>query len=166
MEGTLAQSRVVVTAVLDRHQSVTRNETLSADSRSFKDAIASLAPDSSARIPSAVTGSRDVLLVMQADAEPAPAAGQQQQQQQQQSVVVQPAPAPAEQTGLVVVTSSVDGSEVIVDGAFAGNAPANLRLAPGIHIVEVKAAGYATFKRELRVTAGGEVPLRAVLERQ
>jgi hypothetical protein len=98
---------------------------------------------------------------------PGPPGSGQQQQQQQQTVVIPGAPggaaAAAPATGAVMVSCPVDAAEVYVDGMFIGNAPARLVLKEGIHIIEVRAAGHGPFRRELRVTAGSEVPLRATL---
>lgn len=98
--------------------------------------------------------------------QPSPQPQQQQQQQQQQTVIV---PAPEtnekdEEPGTVIVSSNVDGAEVLVDGIFVGNAPATLKLKAGIHIIEVTKPGYSSYQRNLRVLAGSNVPLRAHLE--
>jgi TPR repeat protein len=69
-------------------------------------------------------------------------------------------------TGLVTVKANDDECEVWVDGAFAGNSPAKLQLAEGLHVFEIKKAGFNSFRRELKVTAGSELSLRATLEKQ
>jgi len=93
----------------------------------------------------------------------APHGGQQQQQQQQQQTVVisgnQGSATP--QTGAVSVSASIQGAEVYVDGVFVGNTPANLKLSEGIHIIEVKKTGFASYRRELRVFAGSNLSLVA-----
>jgi len=93
---------------------------------------------------------------------------QQQQQQQQQQTVVIPGNqgASATQTGAVSVTAGVQGAEVYVDGVFVGNTPANLKLTEGIHIIEVKKAGFANYRRELRVFAGSNLSLVAELKQE
>ncbi|MBM4119056.1 PEGA domain-containing protein, partial [bacterium] len=94
------------------------------------------------------------------------AGNQQQQQQQQQTVVIPGAAQPGgQQTGTVIVSASVEGADIYVDGLFVGNAPANLKLSEGVHVIEVKKDGYETFKRELRVFAAGEVSLKAELKK-
>ncbi len=79
-------------------------------------------------------------------------------------------PAPAgntnQGTGSVHVQADDSRNEVFVDGAFVGNPPATLKLAPGRHVVEVKRAGYKTYQREIQVTAGAELNLKAELERK
>ncbi len=70
------------------------------------------------------------------------------------------------ETGTIIVSANVaEVAEVFVDGMFVGNSPSKLKLNEGIHIIEVKASGYQTYRRHLLVMAGSEVPLRAVLER-
>ena len=67
-------------------------------------------------------------------------------------------------TGFLNVTAAVENCEVFVDGVFVGNTPAKLNLADGTHVVEVKKAGFKGYRRELRVSAGSELRLRAELE--
>ena len=67
--------------------------------------------------------------------------------------------------GTVIVTSSPNGGDVYVDGAFVGNCPATLKLASGKHTVGVRAAGYKDWSREIDVWSGSEVHLTATLEK-
>jgi len=91
---------------------------------------------------------------------------QQQQQQQQQTVIIPDSSKSDEKkTGLVMVSSSVEGSDIYVDGIFVGNTPANLKLESGIHIIEVKHNEYHTYKREIRVYSDSEVSLKATLKK-
>jgi TPR repeat protein len=69
-------------------------------------------------------------------------------------------------TGIVSVKADNETSEVFLDGAFIGNAPAKLKLDPGMHVIEVRQPGFKTYHKELKVTAGSELSLRAMLERQ
>ena len=64
-----------------------------------------------------------------------------------------------------MVTSTPENAEIYVDGAFVGNAPANLRLPEGIHIIEAKMAGFASYKKEIRVFGSSELNLRVTLQR-
>jgi hypothetical protein len=94
---------------------------------------------------------------------------QQQQQQQQQQTVVMPGGTGGEKEagqGTVIVSATPENCEVCVDGIFVGNAPTNLKLSEGIHVIEVKKEGYETFKRELRVLKGSDVVLRAELQKK
>lgn len=70
----------------------------------------------------------------------------------------------AEAPGTVQVTSTPDGADVYSDGAFVGNAPSTLKLAPGKHTVRVTASGYKDWSREITVQSGSEVTLKAGLE--
>lgn len=63
----------------------------------------------------------------------------------------------------VSVTSNPDGADIEVDGAFMGNAPSTLELAPGDHVIMLKKNGYRVWQRTIRVT-GGEVRLNGQLE--
>jgi hypothetical protein len=73
--------------------------------------------------------------------------------------------APPEQSqGTVILTAAPENAEVSVDGNFVGNAPVNLKLAPGKHTIMVTAKGYEPFTREISVIADSEVRLTANLE--
>lgn len=64
----------------------------------------------------------------------------------------------------VSITSPVGDSEVYIDGKFAGNVPTRIPLSDGNHLVQVKHAGYKEFSREIMITAGAEINLRAELD--
>lgn len=64
-----------------------------------------------------------------------------------------------------MIVSEPEHGEVYVDGAFVGNAPADLKLRDGTYTVEVRKEGYTPFRRELRVLGDSQVTLRAVLKR-
>ena len=68
--------------------------------------------------------------------------------------------------GFLSVKAADDTYDVFLDGAFVGNAPAKLKLDPGTHVIEVKKAGFKDFRKEIKITEGSELSLRAVLERQ
>jgi len=71
------------------------------------------------------------------------------------------AAAKPEEIGTVRVTSVPDGAEVFIDGSFVGNAPAQLKLSPGKHKVDVKAEGHEDWTREIQVLAGSDLNLKA-----
>ena len=75
-------------------------------------------------------------------------------------------PVSASKTGVVNVTAADDSYEIYVDGAFVGNTPAKVKLTEGAHIVEVKRAGFKDYRRQIKITEGSELTLRAVLEKQ
>ncbi len=84
-------------------------------------------------------------------------------------VTVPPAPVAGTATpdyGTVGVVCSSESADVTVDGAFVGNSPAALRLAPGKHTVRVSLAGYKPWSREITVMAGAELKLVAALEKE
>lgn len=61
------------------------------------------------------------------------------------------------------VTSNPDGADIEVDGAFMGNAPSTLELAPGDHVIMLKKNGYRVWQRTICVT-GSEVRLNGQLD--
>jgi TPR repeat protein len=71
----------------------------------------------------------------------------------------------AAKAGFLNVKADDETYEVYLDGAFVGNAPAKLKLDPGQHLIEVKKQGFKDFKKEIKITEGSELSLRAVLER-
>lgn len=79
--------------------------------------------------------------------------------------VVAAAP-PSTEPGTVTVSSTPAGADVMVDGAFVGNAPANLKLPPGRHSVAVTSSGFRPWSRDLTVLAASETNLNAVLEKR
>lgn len=73
--------------------------------------------------------------------------------------------APADKArGTVVLSATPENADVTVDGSFVGNAPVNLKLAPGKHTIVVSAKGYQGFTREITVMPDSEVRLTASLE--
>jgi hypothetical protein len=69
---------------------------------------------------------------------------------------------PATGSAAISVTSPVAAAEIEVDGAFVGNTPTALHLAPGSHRILVK-HGTKVWERTLQVTAGSTVSLNAIL---
>jgi hypothetical protein len=66
----------------------------------------------------------------------------------------------------ISVRSVPERAEVYIDGNFVGNTPLrDFRLAPGVHQIEVRHSGFATWRRELTVQAGTPVAVDANLER-
>ena len=83
-----------------------------------------------------------------------------------QTVTVAGAALPASNSGVVNVKAEDDSYEIFVDGAFVGNTPAKVKLAEGSHVVEVKKTGFKDYRKQIRISAGSELALRAVLEKQ
>ncbi len=75
------------------------------------------------------------------------------------------APAAASRTGVVNISAADDSYEIFVDGAFVGNTPAKVKLTEGAHLVEVKRAGFKDYRKQIKITDGSELTLRAVLEK-
>lgn len=65
--------------------------------------------------------------------------------------------------GFVSVASEVADCEVYIDQKFVGNVPAKVKLTEGNHFVQVKRSGYREFSREIMISEGAEINLRAEL---
>jgi hypothetical protein len=63
------------------------------------------------------------------------------------------------------VDSTPQGADIEVDGAFVGNTPSTVPLAPGSHEISVKKKGFADWTRKMNFR-GGSVHLNAELEQQ
>jgi hypothetical protein len=71
---------------------------------------------------------------------------------------------PAVQASLAV-DSTPSGADIEIDGAFVGNTPSTLTVAPGSHQVAVKKKGFGAWTKTLNVS-GGTVHLNAELEQE
>lgn len=151
----------VLRAVLEGYESAEHTIELGLSDPIFKRAYLDNVIGSDA-VPTTIGARRPVLMVLKPTPASREARGQQQQQQQQ--TVVVPGEKGGTAFGTVSVVCNLDHAEIMVDGAYVGNSPANLKLSVGIHIVVVKAPGYEEYKREVRVTEGSELVLRATLE--
>lgn len=75
-------------------------------------------------------------------------------------------PTAASQTAQVDIESSVENADIYVDGAFVGNAPLRgYQLTAGVHAIEIRAAGYQTWKRDLSVAPGVQSRVVAQLQK-
>lgn len=74
-----------------------------------------------------------------------------------------PSGQPAAAQASLAVDSTPAGADIEIDGAFVGNTPSTLTVAPGSHQVAVKKKGYTDWTKTLNVT-GGTVHLNAELE--
>ena len=73
-------------------------------------------------------------------------------------------PYSATETGSIKVTSDPDGADVKVDGNFVGNAPSQLKLPVGKHMILVTKEGYGDWSKEIQVMAGADLNLKATLK--
>jgi hypothetical protein len=71
-------------------------------------------------------------------------------------------PAAAVQASLAI-ESAPSGADIEIDGAFVGNTPSTVSVAPGSHQIAVKKKGFAAWGKTLNVT-GGTIHLNAELE--
>jgi hypothetical protein len=68
-------------------------------------------------------------------------------------------------SALLEITSTPDGADIEIDGAFSGDTPAKLNLTPGDHTIVVRKEGYKAWERKMHVMPGN-VTLKAELEIQ
>jgi len=68
-------------------------------------------------------------------------------------------------TGAVKVTSQPEGADIWVDSALVGNAPAQLKLAPGKHRILVLKEGYRNWEKVITVVAGSELMINASMKK-
>jgi hypothetical protein len=62
------------------------------------------------------------------------------------------------------VSSTPDGADIEIDGAFEGNTPSVLSVTAGDHTVSIKKKGYAAWEKKLHVSSG-HVKISAELEK-
>jgi hypothetical protein len=62
-------------------------------------------------------------------------------------------------------SSTPAGAEISLDGKFVGSTPSVLSLSVGGHALEVSLPGFATWKRQLTVSAGTDITVNAILEK-
>jgi hypothetical protein len=74
-----------------------------------------------------------------------------------------PAQAPSAAQASVAVDSTPAGADIEIDGAFVGNTPSTVAVAPGSHQIAVKKKGFTDWTKTLNVT-GGTIHLNAELE--
>lgn len=65
-------------------------------------------------------------------------------------------------SGTVTISSDSFNANIFIDGQFAGQTPSTIQLTPGTHHVEVKSADKKPWVRDLEVTAGSQLNLRAM----
>lgn len=76
-------------------------------------------------------------------------------------------PAPAMPgKGRVMIVSTASDADVYVDGKYVGNAPSSIPIGAGDHTIEVKAPGFADWKRTISVSDGSDLNLKANLQPQ
>ncbi len=94
-------------------------------------------------------------------APPSHAPAEESQQQSSQQV---PQQEPADAAGAeLTLTSTPDGADVEIDGAFVGSTPSTIPIANGDHTVRLSKRGYQPYERRLRVN-GGSISVHADLE--
>jgi PEGA domain len=110
----------------------------------------------------------DTVFPVAQPAAPAPQAAAQPETAQPetaQPVEPQAAEQPADDASptQLTLTSTPDGADVEVDGAFVGSTPSTVTLASGDHTVRVSKKGYQPYEKRLH-TAGGQISVHADLD--
>lgn len=75
-------------------------------------------------------------------------------------------PGPASATTAIATidfTSNPIGADIEIDGNFVGNTPSSLTVEPGDHTIKISKAGYKTWERKMKASAGN-VKITAELE--
>ncbi len=78
------------------------------------------------------------------------------------AAVAQPALAPAQVS--LAIESTPPGADIEIDGAFVGNTPSTIPVAPGSHQIVVKKKGFSDWTRTMSLT-GGSAHLNAELDK-
>ena len=70
------------------------------------------------------------------------------------------------QTGTLYVSSTPSGADIQLDGVYYGQTPYTLSASAGSHTVQLRLAGYNTWKSGVTISAGQQNQISASLERQ
>lgn len=73
--------------------------------------------------------------------------------------------APPAQPATLVVKSTPDGCEILLDGKFMGSTPSTLRVSPGDHTFTIGKAGFKPWQRTMTIISEGMVTIDATLEK-
>jgi hypothetical protein len=65
----------------------------------------------------------------------------------------------------VVVKSTPDGADILVDGKYVGSTPSTVRLPPGDHAISVEKSGFRNWQRTMTASSGSIVTVDATLEK-
>ncbi len=65
----------------------------------------------------------------------------------------------------VIIKSTPEGAEILVDGKFAGNTPSTVRLAPGEHAITIQKSGFQAWSRTMVVNSGSSLTIDATLDK-
>lgn len=62
-------------------------------------------------------------------------------------------------------SSTPAAAEIMLDGSYVGNTPSSITMTPGRHVVVLSMPGFATWTRDLQVTARSKVDVNATLQK-
>jgi PEGA domain len=63
----------------------------------------------------------------------------------------------------LIVRSTPDGADILLDGKFAGNTPSTVRIKAGDHTVRIELKGFTAWEKSLTVSADAQITLNANL---
>lgn len=70
------------------------------------------------------------------------------------------------QEASVEFNATPSGADIVIDGAFVGSTPSTLRLKPGHHEIEIRMAGYRSWKRTISIEPGSHPSINPTLEKE
>jgi hypothetical protein len=76
-----------------------------------------------------------------------------------------PAPTVPEELSTLVLKSTPDGADIIVDGKYVGSTPSTVRLAAGDHAISIEKSGFKAWQRTISTGPGGIITIDAPLEK-
>lgn len=152
-----SSARIGIRAFKEGFREESRTIQLESGNDNIRAIFRGISPDDEGRIP--YTVSLDDAVLLKLDPQPQRSDNGMEQQQQTAGDGEQSTSTYVKKVGTVLVRSNSDNAEVYVDGFFVGNAPATLKLAEGIHIIEVRSEGRQIYKREIKVTEDAELTL-------
>ncbi len=68
-------------------------------------------------------------------------------------------------TSTVVIKSTPQGADIVIDGKFVGSTPSTISLTAGEHTISIDKSGFKQWQRTITVTAGGAINLEATLDK-
>lgn len=74
-------------------------------------------------------------------------------------------PASDADSSSILIKSTPDGAEILIDGKYAGNTPSTVRLKLGDHKISIKKAGFVPWERDITLNPGSTITMDASLEK-
>ena len=81
-------------------------------------------------------------------------------------VPVLPTVSASEESATVNFNSNPPGADILIDGNLVGSTPSTLHVEAGRHVIQLRIAGYGSWRRTMVVEPGSYPSIRATLEKQ